>query len=91
MVMKIKLYLQTPRMKESKGRVKIHLLEDHPTSRRIRNLEGIIHPLNVTHVIRWDTFLDIVLLRNISSRRRTEITMPMQLKKMNQIRKGPHK
>ena len=89
MIMKIKLYLHTPRMEESIGRVKVHLPEDHLTSRRTRNLEGIINLLNVTHVIKWDTFLDIVLLRKISPRKRTRSTMPMQLKKMNQTRKGP--
>ena len=91
MIMKINLYLHTPRIEESKGRVKVHLPEDHLTSRRTRNLEGIIHLLNVTHVIRWDTLLDIVLLRNISSRTRNASTIPMQLKKMNQTRKGPQK
>ena len=76
-------------MEESKGRVKVHLPKDHPTPRR--NIEGITHLLNVTNFIRWDTLLDIVLLTKISVRRRTGSTMPMQLKKMNQTRKGSQK
>ena len=68
-------------MEESKEIFNVHLPEDHQTSRRIRNLEGIIHPLNVTHVIIWDTLLYIVLLINIGSRKRIESTMPMQLKR----------
>ena len=60
-----------------------------PTSKGIRNLEAIIHPFNATHVIGWDTLLDIFLLINIISRRRNQITMPMHLKKMNRIRRGP--
>ena len=91
MIMKIKFYLYTPRTEESKGRFKVHIPEDHLTSRRIRNLEGIIHPLNVTHVIICDTLLDISLLRKISSRRRTKSSMPMKMNKMNQTRKGPQR
>ena len=40
----------------------------------------ITHPLNVNHVIRWDTLLGIVLLRNIKSIRRTKSTMEIKPK-----------
>ena len=76
-------------MEDSKERVNVHLPKYHLTPRR--NLEGITHILNVTHVIRWDTFLDNVLLTNINPRRRTRSNMPMQLKRMNQPRKGSHR
>ena len=66
-------------MEDSKGRVEIHLQEDHLTPRI--NIEWITHILNVTHVIIWDTLLDIVLLIKTSLRRRTKSTIPMQLKK----------
>ena len=70
-------------MEETKGRVKDHLPEDHQTSKEVRDLEMITHPLNAIHVIRWETLLEIVLLRKICSRRRTKSTMPIQLNKMN--------
>ena len=73
-------------MVDSKGRVNVHLPKDQLTPRR--NLEGITHILNVTHVIIWDTLIDIFLLTKISPRRRTESNMAMQLKRMNQRRKG---
>ena len=69
--MKIKLYLLMQRMEETKGRIKDHLPEDHQTSKGLRDLERITHPLNDIHVIIWDTLLEFVLLRDISSRRRT--------------------
>ena len=56
-----------------------------------RITKGITHLLNVTHVIIWDTLLDIVLLTKIILRRRTGNNMPMQLKKMNQTRIGSHR
>ena len=78
-------------MEESKGRIEDYLLEDHKTSKEVRDLDRITHPLNVTHVIRWDTFLENVLLIKISSRRRTTSTMPIHLKKINQIKRGLEK
>ena len=88
MIIQINLKIFKQRMKETKQRVNDHLPEDHQTSKEVRDLEMITHPLNAIHVIRWDILLDIVLLRKISSRRRTKSTIPMQLKKMNQTMKG---
>ena len=76
-------------MEYSKGRVKFHLPKDYLTPRK--NVEWITHLLNVTHVIRWDTFLDNFLLTKVSLGRRIGSTMPMQLKKMNQTRIGSHR
>ena len=82
MIMNIKLYVHTPRMEETKGKIKDLLLEDHRTSKGVRDLEMITHPLNDIHIIRCHILLEIFLLRKISSRRRIENTMPMQLNKM---------
>ena len=78
-------------MEETKGRIKDNLPEDHQNSKGVRYLERITHPLNVIHVIIWDTLLEIALLRKINSRRRTKSSMPMQPNKMNKIRRGIEK
>ena len=71
------------RKEETKEKIEDHLPEDHKTSKEVRYLKRITHPLNVMHVIRWDTLIEIVLMRNINSRRRTESSMPIQSKRMN--------
>ena len=74
-------------MEETKGRTEDHLLKDHKNSKEVRNLTRITHLSNVIHAISWDTFPDIVHLIKISSRRRTESSMPMQLNKMNEMKR----
>ena len=65
------------RMEETKGRIKDHLLRDHKTSKDVRILKRITHLMNVIHVISQDTSLDIVHLIKTSSKRITEISIPM--------------
>ena len=43
--------------------------------------------MNVKHVIRYYISPDIVHLTKISSRRRIESSMPMQSKRMNQMKR----
>ena len=87
MIMNIILYKLMQRMEEKKGRTKNHLPEDHRNSKEVRDLTRITRLSNVIHVISWDTLRDIVHLINTSSRRRNEKSMPMQLKRMNQMKK----
>ena len=75
--MNIKLYQLMQRIEETNQRIEDHLPENFKNLKEVRELEMITRLSNVMHVISWDTFLEIVRLRNVSSRRRTEISMPM--------------
>ena len=74
-------------MEEIKGRIEDRLLEDHKISKEVRSLTRITHLTNVIHVISWDTFPNIVHLIKTSSIRRTKSSMPMQLKRMNHMKR----
>ena len=88
MTMKIKPCHLMQRKDQTRERFVIILLEEIKSFKGEQAPKETTHPLNASHATRWDTLQEIFHSNQNNSRRSS---MLMQLKKMNQLKKGTMK